>query len=161
VTDPRRRLAALGVGLFDAEPEGGPVLDAREYRDLLAILVRSDARLKAAIPCLLARHDPAAAVSAAISRLPKEEARMLAFLYRIARCLVVSREPDLRARGLRPRLKAIPEEPAEIPGPEEMLGEKGPWVASELARERGEPDFAGDATSMFDLWLRLPAHEPA
>jgi hypothetical protein len=44
-----------------------------------------------------------------------------------------------------------------------MLGEKGPWVASELARERGVPDLAGDAASMFDLWLRLPAveHEPA
>ncbi len=164
VIDPRGRLRALGVGVFDAEPGGDPALDAREYGELLASLARSDARLRAAIPCLLARHDgprAAAAVRAAIARLPKDDGRTLAFLYRIARCLVVSRGPDLRDRGLHPLLPAIPEEPAEIPGPDEMLGEEGPWVASELARERGQPDLAGDAGSMFDLWLRLPAHEPA
>lgn len=165
VTDPRARLAALGVGVFDSAPVGLPSLDAGEYPVLLAQLVRSgDARLKAAIPCLLALHDGvrgADAVRGALRNLPPRDATSLAFLYRIARCLVVSRGPDLGSRGLRLDLPPIPEEPAEIPGPEEMLGEKRPWIASELARERGAPDLAGDAASMFDLWVRLPAHEPA
>lgn len=167
MTDPRARLAALGVGVFDAAPDGRPSLDAREYPAFLAGLVRSgDARLRAAIPCLLAVHDGAGAAEAvrsAIGILSKDDAATLAFLYRIARCLVASRAPDLGFRELRPSLPPIPEEPAEIPGPEEMSGEKGPWVASGLAHERGVPDLAGDAQSMFDLWLRLPAaeHEPA
>jgi hypothetical protein len=162
VSDLRARLAALGVGVFDAVPEG-PASPGGGYADLLVQLARAgDARLKAAIPCLLAAHAGGAATAArtAISRLGADGAT-LAFLYRIARCLAVSRGPDLRRRNLNPQLPSIPEEPAEIPGPEEMLGEEGPWVASELARERGTPDIAGDAASMFDLWLRLPEHEPA
>lgn len=164
MADPRARLAALGIGVFDAAPEGRASLHAREYPTLLAALIRGDARLRATIPCLVAAHDgphAAGAVRDAIARLAEDKGKALALLYRIARCLVVSRGPDLASRGLAPGLPAIPEEPAEIPGPDEMLGEKGPWIASELARERGEPDLAGDAASMFDLWLRLPAHEPA
>jgi hypothetical protein len=167
VDDLRARLAALGVGVFDAEPAGRTSLDVREYPAFLVDLVRSgDARLKAAIPCVLAAHDGARAADAvrsAIRILPPDDAATLAFLYRIARCLAVSRGPDLRSRNLGPDLRPIPEEPAEIPGPDEMLGEKGPWLASEFARESGAPDLAGDAASMFDLWLRLPAveHEPA
>jgi hypothetical protein len=163
VSDLRARLAAMGIGLFDVAPEG-PASPGDAYADLLVRLARSgDARLRAAIPCVLAAHDTGAttALRAAIFRLDADSAATLAFLYRIARCLVASRGPDLRRRGLGPELAPIPEEPAEIPDPEEMLGEMGPWVASELARERGAPDVAGDAASMFDLWLRLPEHEPA
>jgi len=167
VTDPRARLAALGVGVFDAAPEGSVSLDPREYPALLAGLVSSgDARLKGAIPCVLALHDgprAATAVREAIAHLGAEDAAALAFLYRVARCLVASRAPDLGFRGLRPDLPPVPDEPAEIPGPEVRLGERGLWVASELARERGVPDLAGGAATIFDLWVRLPAvaHEPS
>jgi hypothetical protein len=152
--------------VFDAAPEGPASPDQVEYPDLLVRLVCSgDARLRAAIPCLVALHDgarAAAAVRDAISRLDEGEAETLAFLYRIARCLALSRGPDLRFHGLRPDLPPIPEEPAEIPGPDVRSGERGLWIASELARERGAPDLGGAAASMFDLWLRLPAttHEP-
>ncbi len=167
MSDLRARLAALGVGVFDAAPEGPASPGDREYPDLLVRLIRSgDARLRAAIPCLLAVHDgprAAAAVRDAIARLGADDAATLAFLYRIARCLVASRAPDLGFRGLRPDLPPIPDEPAEIPDPEVRSGERGLWVASELARERGVPDVAGGAATMFNLWVRLPAaaHEPA
>jgi hypothetical protein len=167
VIDSCARLAALGIRVFDATPERPSSLGPREYEELLGRLAASGiARLKAAIPCVLAAHSGPRAADAtrvALATLRADDALTLAFLYRIARCLVVSRGPDLGFRRLRPDLPPIPEEPAEIPGPEEMLGEKGPWFASELARERGVADLAGDAETMFDLWLRLPAaeHEPA
>ena len=122
MADPRARLAALGVPLFDADPVGPSSLDPAEY------------------------------------------ARLLVHLARAARCLVVSRRPDLdHVLERSPKLPPLPQEPSDLPGPEALLGEFGLAVASDRARETGGPDLVGDAVSLFDTWLRVRAteHEPA
>ena len=167
MADPRARLAALGVPLFDADLVGPSSLDPAEYARLLVHLARADARLQASIPCLLAAHDgpaAAAAVREALAHLGPAEAESLAVLYRAARCLIVSRRPDLdHVLGRSPKLPPLPQEPSDLPGPEALLGEFGLAVASDRARETGGPDLVGDAVSLFDTWLRVRAteHEPA
>jgi len=164
----RGRLEALGVRLFDADPQGDSSLGEEEYALLLAHLAGSaDARERAAIPCLLALHggeQAARATEAAMASLPLETAQVLAMLYHVARCLVRSRAPDLRfLLNRQPELWPLADEPKDVPDPVVMEGEMGLAVASDLAKERGAPDLAGDAADLFDTWLRILhlEHEPA
>jgi hypothetical protein len=155
----RRRLAELGVPLFETISDGPP-LDEDEYARLIVALLRSgDARLRLAIPCLLAAHDgdvAARATGRAAAMLSAEEADDLGLLYRLARCLVTSRRPGLAfVAGRRPVLPPLPIEPTDVPGPEEAHGERGTWFVSETCRERGVPDIAGGAAREFDTWLDL------
>ena len=154
----RARLAELGVPLFRRRA-AGPPLAQDEYVELIGALFRSgDVRLRLAIPCLLAANDTSAAevVRTAAAALPKAGSVDLGLLYRLARCLVVSRAPLLAYRlGRSPALPPLPIEPAEVPDPAELRGEKGLRVASELFRERGLPDLPGGAERQFDTWLDL------
>jgi hypothetical protein len=154
----RARLAELGVPLFERSAVGPP-LRSGEYARLVTELLRSgDVRLRLAIPCLLAANDAsaAAAVGTSAAGLSRAERTDLGLLYRLARCLVISRAPLLAYRlGRRPRLPPLPVEPAGVPDPDELRGEKGLRFASEWYRERRLPDLPGGAERQFDTWLDL------
>jgi hypothetical protein len=156
----RSKLADFGVTLFDGPRDEPSTPSADEYAALIVDLLRSgDARLRLAVPCLLAAQDgaPAAtATSRAAATLTAAEGDELGLLYRLARCLVISRGPYLGFLfGRRPMLPALPIEPMHIPDPSELHGEKGIRFASESYCERGLPDMAGGAERQFDTWLDL------
>jgi hypothetical protein len=154
-----RRLAEVGVPLFEPTASG-PGLGTEEYEELIVGLFRSgEPRLRLAIPCLLAVQDGKRArdaVARASATMSAREADELGLLYRLARCLVVSRAPYLALNfGRRPSLPPLPIEPIDIPGPEELRGEKGLRFASEVCLERGLPDMPGGAERQFDTWLDI------
>ena len=156
----RDRLAEIGVPLFRASSAGAGRLETEEYSGLIVALLRSDdARLWLAIPCVLAAHDgrdAAAAVTQAAISLSAGEIGELGLLYRLSRCLVVSRSPLLMLLlGKRPLLPPLPIEPADVPDPSELCGEKGLGFASEWYCELGLPDLPGGAERQFDTWLDL------
>ena len=154
----RLRLADLGVGLFHPAPVARRP-SAEEYADVVTALAASDdARLVASIPPLVALHDDAgaaAAVFAAAKRIDDARRSRLGLVYRLARALVVSRDPDLRfLLGRSRRLPPVAIEPPELPGPDEDWGER----CLSIAREIHETDPAGnlviDVVDLFTTWLR-------
>jgi hypothetical protein len=156
----RSKLADFGVALFDRPRATTTAPVGDEYAALIVDLLESgDARLRLAVPCLLAAHDgapAAAATTRAAAMLSAAAARELGLLYRLARCLVVSRGPYLAFLfGRRPTLPPLPIEPSDVPDPSELHGEKGLRFASEVFRERGLPDMPGGAERQFDTWLDL------
>jgi hypothetical protein len=160
----RSRLADVGVTLFEPPRTSTSVPTEDEYAALLVDLLRSgDVRLELAVPCLLAMHDGAAAaraVARAASALAQPERATLGLLYRLARYLVASRGMTFAfVFGRTPYLDPLPLEPADLPDPSELFGEKGLSVASESFRDRGEPDFAGGAQREFDTWLGIARAE--
>jgi hypothetical protein len=162
----RARLAGLGIPLFAEEPLGDGVLAPGEYEQLLVgMVISGDARLFAAIPCLLAAHDgeeAGRAVAAAQRALDARDGARLLRLYRIARGLILSRAPDLMLLTGRDRtLPSLAEEPLDLPDPSLLYGELTLAVATDVANERGEPDLAGEAASIFDTWIRIVRSEGA
>jgi hypothetical protein len=156
----RSRLADFGVTLFDEPRATVCVPPPEEYDRVIVDLLRSgDARLRLAIPCLLAMHDGPPAASAttrAAAAVGPSEMDELGLLYRLARCLVSSRAPVLALLfGRRPELPPLPIEPIDVPDPSELRGEKGLRFASETYEERGLPDMAGGAERQFDTWLDI------
>jgi len=154
-----RRLAEIGVPLFQRTTLG-PKLGDDEYADLLVALSRSgEPRLRLAVPCVLAAHDGVVArraVAHAAATMSAAEADELGLLYRLARCLIVSRGPYLVFLfGRRPTLPPLPIEPADVPDPADGRGESGLWFVAETCRERLLPDLAGGAAAEFDTWLDL------
>ncbi len=153
----RTALARYGVTLL-AEPPATIEKDpsVEEIASLLAALASSgNARLKGAIPCLLAAVPPEVA-RAAVERAAAGHPSLrpaLGLLYRLARALVISRDLDLRR--LFGRATPLPPsriEPADLPDPSEQFGEMTLWKA---------PEPAGDAEDLFDAWLRLRTVETA
>ena len=154
-----RRLAEIGVPLFEPSASGPPLGDA-EYPRLIVDLFRSgEPRLRFAIPCVLATHDGesgARATALAAATLSSAELEELGLLYRLTRCLIASRGPYLAfLLGRRPRLPALPIEPVDVPNPDEAHGERGIWYVRETCRERLVPDLAGGVAREFDTWLDL------
>ncbi|MCE9635462.1 MAG: hypothetical protein K8T90_07130 [Planctomycetes bacterium] len=155
---PRQHLADLGVGLFRPAPfVRRPAAD--EYADLVvALATSSDPRLVASLPCLFALHDDgaAAAATAAAARLDPAAVARLGLAYRLARALIVSRDPDLRhVLGRSRRLPPIPIEPTDLPSPNADFGER----CLSIARELHDTDPGGnpviDFVDLFITWLRL------
>jgi hypothetical protein len=156
----RSKLADYGVTLFERAPGRPTTPDVDDYAALIARLVKSgDARLRLAVPCLLAANDGALAATAtsrAAAGLSAAEVGELGLLYRLARCLVASRAPYLAyVLSHRPTLPPLPIEPIDVPGPDELSGEKGLRFASESYWERGLPDLPGGVERQFDTWLDL------
>ncbi|NUN53241.1 MAG: hypothetical protein HUU06_10725, partial [Planctomycetaceae bacterium] len=83
-------------------------------------------------------------------------ARLLGYLHRLARALVVSRAPDLEdLEGRTFRLPPAPFEPADFPDPESGWGQDLIREATAREEEREEPLVAADAERAFDTWIRL------
>ncbi len=162
----RHELARHGVSLFERVPaDRGPSPSVAELSELVVALAESeDARLEAAIPCLIAAcaGDKAHAIVVAAARRRPSLGAHVGWLYRLARALIISRRPELeRLFGVNPDPPPFELEPTELPDPSVLNGEATPWAASEGARDRGEPDDADSVVQMFDKWLRLRSDEVA
>jgi hypothetical protein len=160
------RLAAAGVPLY--APVLGPAsgVGGRDLESLIVDLLtaRGSGALFVTIPCLLAAQDRSAlaAVKAAASGLGLADRHRLGLLYRLARCLVMSRQPDLEDYlGRAVRLEPWEGEPHELPDPAESLGHSCLGEAKEAEERAGTAGVAGDAERAFDTWLRLLAVERA
>ena len=143
----RRRLAEIGVPLFEPTPTGstrsavGPLL--------VALLRSGDPRLLASIPCALAAT--ANSPVGVPSDLSGSEQDRLGLLHYAARCLATSRSPDLTQLFGKPlELPPSTAEPAGLPDPAESFGKRGLAAASER-----DPQLVGDAIRLFDQWLRI------
>jgi len=161
--DLHARLAAAGVPLFDAPVVEAHSLDRRALADLLVdILSAGKATVAVTIPSLLAAQaGPAAgAVADAAARLPGESRRRLGLLYRLARCLAMSRRPDLEFRfGRAVDLPPWEGEPVDLPDPAERYGHSCLREAADDERNPVAAGIAGDAERTFDQWLRILAVE--
>lgn len=94
-------------------------------------------------------------MTAAAERLDAPSALRLGLLHRLARALVVSRDPDLRhVLGRSRRIAALAFEPAELPGPAEDDGERCLSVAREIHDGDPEGNLVIDVVDLFVTWLR-------
>jgi hypothetical protein len=145
----RRRLADIGVPLFDTPR-------ARDEPDCSALigelLLSADPRLVASIPCVFtARPQTSVCLDRAAAAFGPDDRSRAGLLHHVARCLVVSREPDLaRLFGRAPSLDAATIEPRDLPPPSDSFGRAGLAAAADR-----EPRLVGDAVRLFDQWLRI------
>jgi hypothetical protein len=154
-------LSQWGVPLLAAPaPDGLRGRAGRIPTELVRGLVTtSDARLRAALTCLLALHsDGAGATVLKAAAEADAQRRRLGALYRVARALVLSRAPELRRiLGRTPQLGPLAIEPDDLAAPEELLGEATLSDVRDGAAEHLGID--GGTERVFDTWLRQRALE--
>jgi hypothetical protein len=156
----RRRLAALGIGLFErAQTVTRPT--PTQYADLVEGLAASDdPRLVASTACLALLHDrdAPAAVETAGARLDPSARLRLGLVYRLARALAVSREPDIvHVLGRRRHPAPVSFEPADLPDPADDMGERCVSVARDAHDRDAGGNLVGDVEDLVDAWLATAA----